>query len=108
MKRYDPEIYEAAMQDEILAHQNQRDIQVAKANAYHEGFSNGIKLAIHKLSDSNSGQDVDYESYMRGINDFLYELGKELDMGCGDLRERQISLDEKAYLMAAKIRKFFN
>lgn len=107
VKRYDPEVCVAALKEELSAHQLQHDIQVAKADAYHEGFSAGINLAIYKLSDSNFSQDVDGESYMRGINDFLYELGKELGVGCGDLRERQISLDEKAYHMAAKIRQFF-
>lgn len=51
-----------------------------------------------------SERELDDESYRQGINDFLYELGKELGIGSAGLREKNISLDEKAALMAEHIR----
>ena len=48
---------------------------------------------------------MDDESYSLGINNFLYELGKELGIGSAGLREKNISLDEKAALMAEHIRR---
>lgn len=106
-KNLDIPAYSKYLHDCISSEQEKSALAIAKAEARKEGFLEGIQAALQGLQCSNFERDIDPDSYRRGIDDLLYELGKELCTGCGDLRERNISLDEKASLMADLIRNAF-
>ena len=92
-----------------IAHQRaQFNLEIARAEAYKAGFEAGVQEAIQGLQCSNFERDLDPTNYTRGINDLLYELGKELGCGSGDLRDINLSLDEKAARMADLIRNMFS
>lgn len=91
-----------------ITHQReQSNLEIARVEAYRTGFEAGVQEALQGLQCSNYERELDPESYSRGINDLLYELGKELGCGSGDLRDSNLSLDEKAYRMAGLIRNMF-
>lgn len=106
-KNLDIPAYSSYLEDCIKAQKSAHDLEVAKADAYKSGFEAGIHEALQGVRCSNFEREVDPESYARGVNDLLYELGKELGTGSGGLREKNISLDEKASLMAELIRNAF-
>lgn len=104
-KNLDIPAYEAYLKGCITEEQENHTLAIAKAEAHKVGFEAGIRSALEGLYCSNYEKRLDDDSYCQGINDFLYELGKELGIGSAGLREKNISLDEKAALMAEHIRK---
>lgn len=104
-KNIDIPAYEGYLKSCIASERERHAIAVARAEAHKAGYEEGIGVALEGLRCSNYEKKLDDESYSQGINDFLYELGKELCIGSADLRERNISLDEKAALMAEHIRR---
>lgn len=106
-KNLDIPAFTVYLEDCIKTQKRAHDLDVAKADAYKAGFEAGIHEALQGVRCSNFEREVDPESYTRGVNDLLYELGKELGTGSGGLRDKNISLDEKASLMADLIRNAF-
>lgn len=106
-KNIDIPAYEDYLKSCIASERERHAIDIARAEAHKAGYEEGISVALEGLHCSNYEKKLDDESYRQGINDFLYELGKELGIGSAGLRERNISLDEKAALMAEHIRRGF-
>lgn len=106
-KNLDIAAYSGYLKDCISHQREQSNLEIARAEAYRSGFEAGVREALQGLQCSNYERELDPESYNRGINDLLYELGKELGCGSGDLRDSNLSLDEKAYRMADLIRSLF-
>lgn len=104
-KNLDIPAYESYLNSCIVEEREKHSLAIAKAEAHKVGFEDGIRAALGGLHCSNYEKKLDDTSYCQGINDFLYELGKELGIGSAGLREKNISLDEKAALMAEHIRK---
>lgn len=110
---YTPKNLDVAAYSEYLkscaAHQkDQSRLEIARAEAYQNGFEAGIREALQGVQCSNFERKLDPDSYAQGVNDLLYELGKELGCGSGGLREADLSLDEKAARMAELIRELFD
>ena len=103
-KNIDIPAYEGYLKSCIASERERYAIAIARAEAHKAGYEEGISVALEGLRCSNYEKKLDDESYRQGINDFLYELGKELGIGSAGLREKNISLDEKAALMAEHIR----
>lgn len=103
-KNIDIPAYEGYLKSCIASERERYAIAIARTEAHKAGYEEGISVALEGLRCSNYEKKLDDESYRQGINDFLYELGKELGIGSAGLREKNISLDEKAALMAEHIR----
>lgn len=104
-KNIDVSAYEGYLKSCIAAERENYAIAIARADAHKAGYEEGVNAALEGLRCSNYEKKLDDESYSLGINKFLYELGKELGIGSAGLREKNISLDEKAALMAEHIRR---
>ena len=107
-KNLDIPAYSEYLKSCITRQREQFNLEIARAEAYKAGFEAGVQEAIQGLQCSNFERELDPASYSRGINDLLYELGKELGCGSGDLRDINLSLDEKAARMADLIRRMFS
>lgn len=106
-KNIDISAYTNALREDLKAYHMQHEIEKAKAAARMEGYEAGIQTAIRTMDESRFACDLDHPSYAKGVDDMLYELGKELDIGCSDIRGLQTGTDEKAALFADRIRSFF-
>lgn len=106
-KNLDIPAYSEYLKSCISHQREQYNLEIARAESYQSGFVAGVQEALQGLQCSNFERELDPMSYNRGINDLLYELGKELGCGSGDLRDANLSLDEKAYRMADLIRSQF-
>ena len=107
-KNLDIPAYSEYLKSCITHQREQLNREIYRGDSYKAGFEAGVQEAIQGLQCSNFERDLDPTSYTRGINDLLYELGKELGCGSGDLRDSNLSLDEKAYRMADLIRSMFS
>ena len=107
-KNLDIPAYSEYLKSCITHQREQFNLEIARVESHKAGFEAGVQEAIQGLQCSNFERDLDPTSYTRGINDLLYELGKELGCGSGDLRDSNLSLDEKAYRMADLIRSMFS
>lgn len=107
-KNLDIPAYSEYLKSCITHQREQFNLEIARAESYKAGFEAGVQEALQGLQCSNFERELDPTSYARGINDLLYELGKELGCGSGDLRDANLSLDEKAARMADLIRSMFS
>lgn len=99
------------MDSRITDRQRHRDTIIERENAYTDGYAQGIRDTLAEfdtVNRANAEKAVSAdEAYSQGVNDMLYELGKELGIGCGNLREMAMTLDMKAAAMADFIRDRF-
>ena len=77
-KNIDIPAYEGYLKSCIASERERYAIAIARAEAHKAGYEEGISVALEGLRCSNYEKKLDDESYRQGINDFLYELGKEL------------------------------
>ena len=99
------------MDSRIADQKRHCDTVVEREKAYTDGYAQGARDALAELDAVNRANakktaSAD-EAYTQGVNDMLYELGKELGIGCGNLREMAMTLDMKAAAMADFIRDHF-
>lgn len=104
----DPEKFEAEL-NSLKRYQDEVErTAVEKARAFHAGYTACLDAVSSMLHCSNyeSEQKIT-AAYREGANNAFYELCKELDVDWRDVREKNISVDEKAALIAERIRDFF-
>lgn len=81
--------------------------EIALKNRY-EGIEEGIDIAEKMLYsidfEATLNQKSFDEGYSAGIKDALYEFCKELDISSEDIRESDLSLDEKCAKLAERLR----
>lgn len=83
-------------------------IAQAKAQAFFDGYSEAMRDARSMLHCCNyESEKKRTKAFLDGTNSMLYELCKELDVGGQDIRNMDISVDEKAALIAERIRQVF-
>lgn len=80
-------------------------LEIEKIRKYHEGFRKGLDIAQELFECSN--YESEEPSYEDGVRDTIYELAKELDVSCQDIRESGRSLDEMCAVFANRIRDRF-
>ena len=92
-KNIDIPAYEGYLKSCIASERERYAIAIARAEAHKAGYEEGISVALEGLRCSNYEKKLDDESYRQGINDFLYELGKELGIGSAGLMAEHIRLE---------------
>lgn len=67
-------------------------LEAAKVQKYYEGIRKGLDIAKRIFECSNFEKKQE-PTYSDGVSDFVYELGKELDIPTQDLRDNFSSVD---------------
>lgn len=75
-----------------------------KERSYMEGLNKGLDIAESLFECSNYEKTAQETTYIDGVCDTLYELGKELDIPTQDIRDNISSVDEACSLFADRIR----
>ena len=84
-------------------------IEKARIEAKMEGIYKGLSIAESIFECSNYEKDVQPKepTYIEGVLDVIYEIGKELDVLTQDLRENMTSVDETICELAGRIKARF-
>lgn len=77
-------------------------LETAKVQKYYEGVRKGLDIAegIFECSNYEKKEEL---TYADGVLDFVYELGKELDIPTQDLRDNFSSVDYICAELAKRI-----
>lgn len=104
----DPEKFEKALLEQRKYQQECQRKAIEKANSFYEGYTACLDKVSSMLHCSNyESEGKITAAYREGANNAFYELCKELGIGCQDVREKSISVDEKAALIAERIKDCF-
>lgn len=78
-------------------------LENARVKKYYEGVRKGLDIAeeIFKYSNFEKKEELTYSD---GVLDFVYELGKELDIPTQDLRDNFSSVDDICAKLASEIK----
>ena len=89
-------------------HQQERQREaIGKANSFYDGYTACLDDVSSMLHCSNYEREgASTAAYIEGANDAFYELCKELGVGMQDIRGMNTSIDEKAALIAERIKDF--
>lgn len=117
----DTEKFEAALDNHKRCQEELQRTAIEKANARYEGYCQCLEDVRSMLHCSNyektaENKETPYpvsygsakKSYIDGVNDAFYELCKGLGIGSQDIRDMNTSVDQKAYMIAERIRKAFS
>lgn len=97
--------FEEALRDERRYQQNELRIACEKAEAYFRGFEGCITCVSSMLHCSNyESAEKRTKSFLAGADAAFYELCKELSVASQDVRDMNASVDEKAALLAERIK----
>ena len=101
----DPEKFEDGL-DNLKRYQEEvQRTAIEKANAFYAGYSACLNEVSSMLHCSNyESKEKITEAYREGANNAFYELCKELGIGSQDIRGEKISVDQKAAMIAERIR----
>ena len=75
----------------------------AKTQKYYEGIRKGLDIA-ERIFECSNFERKEEPKYADGVLDFVYELGKELDIPTQDLREKFSSVDDICAALAERIK----
>ena len=104
----DPEKFEEALDKNRRFQQEELRLQVEKANAFFAGYEKALEDVRSMLHCCNyESKDRITQSFRSGADTAFYELCKELDIGSQDIRDMMTGIDEKASLLAERIRNVF-
>lgn len=102
----DPEKFERGLLEQRRYQQEELRIATEKANAFYNGYAACLDRVASMLQCSNfESEGKITEAYREGADNAFYEICKELDIGWKDIREMNTSVDEKAHLIAERIKK---
>lgn len=79
-------------------------VRKEKENSYMEGINKGLDIAESLFDCSNYEKTTQDPTYIEGVCETLYELGKELNVPTQDIRDSISSVDEACALFADRIR----
>lgn len=103
----DPEKFEKALLEHRRYQQEHQREAIGKANSFYDGYTACLDEVSSMLHCSNYEREgASSAAYIEGANDALYELCKELGVGMQDIRGMNTSIDEKAALIAERIKDF--
>lgn len=75
-----------------------------RTNAFLDGYMDCRDEVVQMLDACIDPDAIDDKSYVEGANQFIYRLCKELGIPSQDIRESGYSIDEKAALLAERIK----
>lgn len=78
-------------------------LETAKVQKYYEGIRKGLDIA-ESIFECSNFEKKEEPTYADGVLDFVYELGKELDISTQDLRENFSSVDDICAELANRIK----
>ena len=78
-------------------------LEDARVKKYYEGVRKGLDIAEEIFKCSNF-EKKEEPTYSDGVLDFVYELGKELDIPTQDLRDNFSSVDDICAKLASEIK----
>lgn len=78
-------------------------LETAKVQKYHEGIRKGLDIA-EEIFECSNFEKKEEPTYVDGVLDFVYELGKELDIPTQDLRDNFSSVDDICAELAKRIK----
>lgn len=100
----DVEKMEGALDNFRRYQQETQRTTIEKANAYYAGYDKALEDVRSMLHCSNYESEVKKtQAYKEGADFAFYEICKELDISCQDIREMKTSIDKKAYMIAKRI-----
>lgn len=101
----DTERFEAALDSHKRYQEELQRTAIEKANARYEGYCQCLEDVRSMLHCSNyEDTSKKLASYREGADTAFYELCKELGVGSQDIRNTNISIDQKAYMIAERIK----
>lgn len=80
-------------------------IKNRKERSFLEGLNKGLDIAKELFECSNYEKEEE-PSYVDGVLEAIYELGKELDIITQDIRDNFSSVDEACAELAERIRNY--
>lgn len=78
-------------------------IEIAKLQARMDGIYKGIEIAESIFGCSNYEKD-NQDTYIDGVLDLVYELGKEMDVLTQDIRDDFTSVDDACAELSKRIK----
>lgn len=78
-------------------------LENAKTQKYYEGIRKGLDIA-EEIFECSNFEKKEEPTYVDGVLDFVYELGKELDIPTQDLRDNFSSVDDICAELAKRIK----
>lgn len=78
-------------------------IEIAKLQARMDGIYKGIEIAESIFKCSNYEKD-NKDTYVDGVLDSIYEIGKELDVQTQDIRDDFTSVDDACSALSERIK----
>ena len=104
----DTEKFEAGLDSHKRYQEELQRMAIEKANAQYEGYCKCLDDVRSMLHCSNyESKEKETAAYKEGADAAFYELCKDLDVGVQDIRDKNISIDQKAYMIAERIKKAF-
>ena len=101
----DTEKFEAGLDSHKRYQEELQRTAIEKANAQYEGYCKCLEDVRSMLHCSNYEDTTKkLASYREGADAAFYKLCKELDVGVQDIRAQNISIDQKAYMIAGRIK----
>lgn len=102
----DVEKFEEGMDSNKRYQEEMLRIAEEKATAFYSGYTKCLDDVISMLHCSNyENSEKKTKAYIAGANAAFYELCKELDVGCQDILDQNISIDQKAAMLVDRIQK---
>lgn len=83
--------------------ESEANLEIEKKRAYLSGVYKGLDIGESIFECSNYEKEEE-PSYVDGVIDFIYELGKELDIQTQDIRDNFASIDEACSILSDRIR----
>lgn len=104
----DPEKFEKALLEHRRYQQECQRMAIEKANSFYDGYTaclDEVSSMLHCSNYESEGKIT--AAYREGADNAFYELCKELGIGVQDIRKMNKSVDEKASLIADRIKECF-
>ena len=94
-----------AINDSRAIQERASQLRLEKERSYMEGLNKGLDIAESLFECANYEKAAQEATYMDGVRETLYELGKELDIPTQDIRDNISSVDEACAMFADRMRK---
>lgn len=101
----DVDKFEDGLHDHRNFQMQEQQMKIETARAFFSGYEKALDDVSGMLHCCNyESKEKQTSAFREGADNALYELCKELDVSSQDIREMDTSIDEKAALLADRIR----
>lgn len=102
-------LLDQALLDNVTVREKEKDRAVRDAQAYFKGYSECTEAIRGMIRNPKyESTDMTPKSYVDGANEAFYLLSKELGIQSRDIREMDISIEQKATLLAENFRQLYS